>query len=120
MSDYGIGSLATLLTDLIQNGETSKEIEDLMNPPQTQVNYQEYIQSEDWKLTARIIKRLAGFQCEMCGIQGNDFSLKAHHLTYARLGHERLSDLQCLCQDCHTKVHRNFKPKVDEIDTEPF
>ena len=31
--------------------------------------------------------------------------LQAHHLSYARLGHERLDDLEALCMHCHENEH---------------
>lgn len=38
--------------------------------------------------------------CEKCG---NKTSLQYHHITYNRIGHERLSDLQIICSRCHRK-----------------
>ena len=64
--------------------------------------YHAYIQSPAWgeKLKARI--ELAGHKCERCG---KNFRLQVHHKTYQRAGRERLQDLVCLCEDCHSTEH---------------
>ncbi|CAK0770336.1 5-methylcytosine-specific restriction enzyme A [Gammaproteobacteria bacterium] len=70
------------------------------------VNYHEYIQSDEWKAKAKIVKARAEWRCEICGRSGNYHTLEAHHKTYEHLGNERLSDLQCLCSECHEKISR--------------
>lgn len=77
--------------------------------------YKSYMSSMDWKL-----KRIACFTrdnwtCQDCGWRDKDAcllselitprQLHADHLTYARFGKERLSDLVTLCADCHMKKH---------------
>jgi 5-methylcytosine-specific restriction endonuclease McrA len=60
-------------------------------------------QSPAWRaLRSRVLAR-AGGRCEGCGRFAS--ALAAHHLTYARLGRERLSDLVGLCQPCHDRAH---------------
>lgn len=44
----------------------------------------------------------AGFKCENCGSYSDP---NVHHITYVRLGHERLEDLKVLCQVCHSRWH---------------
>ena len=61
-----------------------------------------YYKTKEWKLKADECKQLAGNICSMCS---TPYNLHAHHLTYDRLGAELQSDLQCLCVDCHEKVH---------------
>lgn len=40
------------------------------------------------------------------------FRLQVHHKTYARLGKERLEDLQVLCFNCHKLIHPDLgKPR---------
>jgi len=70
------------------------------------VNYYAYINSPAWKNIARRCKVKAGMRCKRCGKSGTFYSLHAHHVTYSRLGHERLSDLECLCAECHERVSR--------------
>lgn len=60
-------------------------------------------QSPAWRrLRAGVLGR-AGGRCESCGAPG---PLAVHHLTYERLGRERLGDLRALCARCHTRAHR--------------
>lgn len=71
------------------------------------VNYYEYIQSDEWRKRADECKRRAGYRCQICN-RGRDLvKLNAHHRTYERLGHEKRSDLICMCQDCHELFEKN-------------
>lgn len=54
-----------------------------------------WAQKRAWKLEA------VGHRCEKCGQSKYSGVLDVHHLTYDRLGHERLEDLQVLCKQCH-------------------
>ena len=40
----------------------------------------------------------------------------AHHLTYARLGCELLTDLVGMCRDCHARVHRHNRAMCPCVD----
>lgn len=68
-----------------------------------QQSYQEYLKSAHWQEIRKEKLKEAGYKCEKCGAKE---SLDIHHLTYARLGHERMSDLQALCRPCHRKAGR--------------
>lgn len=37
--------------------------------------------------------------------------LEVHHLTYARLGNERLADLITVCKKCHSAIHKQSKKR---------
>jgi len=39
--------------------------------------------------------------CYRCGADGKRVILQIHHLTYARLGHENLTDVRPVCKLCH-------------------
>lgn len=78
-------------------------------PANGKVNYKEYMQSQEWRNRANIVKAHAGWRCQICHRHENDVTLDAHHNTYERLGHERLSDLICLCRDCHNLFETNKK-----------
>jgi phage protein U len=62
-----------------------------------------YLKSPHWRFT-RWAKKAQTFllkgsvRCEKCGSKKR---LHIHHITYKRLGQERLSDLQVICHDCH-------------------
>lgn len=58
------------------------------------VNYNAYINSAAWQRKRQEALRVAGCECEDCGVTEN---LHVHHLTYERLGNELLSDLRVLC-----------------------
>lgn len=65
-------------------------------------DYAEYMQSDEWKRKRTRIRRRARGWCERCLVgQRAD----VHHVTYARLGHEELSDLVAVCQYCHEFLH---------------
>ena len=65
--------------------------------------YSLYIASSEWKGLASRIRFQRGNRCESCGT--NRTKLDVHHLTYARLGHEKPGDLQVLCRNCHETKH---------------
>lgn len=71
-------------------------------------DYQAYLASRAWALKKEAVRKRCQGICERC--------MKAamyacHHLTYARIGHEELTDLQGVCQPCHRylsgKSHRD-------------
>ncbi len=74
------------------------------------VDYQKYIQSDEWKAKAEAAKKAAGYRCQVCN-HGKDEGaiLDAHHRTYIRLGHERPEDITVLCRDCHGLFETNKK-----------
>lgn len=66
-------------------------------------SYNNYLKSTHWRtLRIKVLKR-AGGECEKkgCGRKPT----QVHHLTYKRLGHEKLTDLQALCVPCHNNCH---------------
>lgn len=69
------------------------------------MNYKDYIQTSQWKAKANAAKRLSGWSCALCDTTK---SLEVHHKTYARLGHERMSDLVVLCWRCHRRHHHTL------------
>ncbi len=73
--------------------------------------YFDYLKSKEW-LSVRIrLFKLRGRKCEDCGATK---LLQVHHITYARLFNESLSDLKILCDSCHKLEHGklgNYDPK---------
>ena len=61
-----------------------------------------YMWSEEWSRKKGLKFREVGYLCEKCGETRN---LEVHHITYDRLGHENLKDLQVLCRICHEFMH---------------
>ncbi len=68
--------------------------------------YHWYISSSAWLHNAARLEelRLAGHRCRLCRRGRPHVRLHVHHATYARLGHERPSDLCVLCEECHRGV----------------
>jgi len=62
------------------------------------VDYETYISSDTWRIVRRLRLQLDKYTCQAC-YRKND--LEVHHLTYERLGSERLEDLITLCVRCH-------------------
>lgn len=65
-------------------------------------DYDDYLRSPAWAHTRRRYRDNCPWVC-LCG---SDKRLQLHHKTYKRLGAERLSDLQVLCDRCHSLVHQ--------------
>jgi len=61
--------------------------------------YHRYLHTWPWRLRRWLRLLWAGHRCENCGNRAKP--LQCHHRTYERLFHERISDLQILCIDCH-------------------
>lgn len=73
--------------------------------------YAAYLRTPHWH-TMRAAKLAdSDYQCERCGefgrrgLGGVWLGIQVHHLTYERLGSERLSDLEVLCICCHEDEH---------------
>ena len=64
-----------------------------------------YLYSKHWRETRVRKLKDVGYKCEKCQQRGR---LDVHHLTYARIGREKMSDLQVLCRPCHEKEHKKY------------
>lgn len=73
------------------------------------VEYEAYLASPQWKKLRADRLRQAKFRCERCGNIKSADQLHVHHLTYERLGRELMSDLQVLCLGCHWKADQERK-----------
>lgn len=60
--------------------------------------YQLYLASREWAIIKEAIKKRCGGICERCR---NAPMYAVHHMTYIRKYHERLEDLQGVCNPCH-------------------
>lgn len=60
--------------------------------------YQTYLASREWALKREAVRSRSGGYCERCWSNTMD---AVHHRTYERVGDERLSDLQAICDFCH-------------------
>lgn len=72
-----------------------------------QEKYHQYLESYEWQaLRQRVLER--DYYCRACGC---NLSTEVHHLTYARIYHERPEDLVGLCYYCHREVHEGSSQK---------
>lgn len=81
-----------------KHGGTPKKVRD--------VDYNEYLRSPEWKAKRELVIKRCNGVCEECLEAKVDH---VHHLTYVRLGHEKLKDLQGLCKACHQEKHPDRK-----------
>jgi 5-methylcytosine-specific restriction endonuclease McrA len=81
-----------------------------MDKPWLTTEYKQHLRSRKWKLLCSEKKRQAGGQCEKCGCY---WILQVHHVTYERLGNERLSDLMAVCKFCHEEMHDKIQADRD-------
>lgn len=78
-------------------------------------DYDEYIHSVRWYETRRRYR--ASNRPQDCQLCGSTKQIALHHLTYERVGNERLDDLLPLCNDCHQLVHAlAARGTIDGID----
>jgi 5-methylcytosine-specific restriction endonuclease McrA len=68
-------------------------------------SYSQYLQSDQWRETRRLILGRAAGRCESCNLK-TDF-LQVHHVSYHRIGKESPTHLMALCGKCHESRHRD-------------
>lgn len=73
----------------------------------SRAEYDEYLNSPEWKEKKRQRADIDGHICRMCGVREDQTRLECHHIKYTNFGREDVySDLITLCEDCHRAVHR--------------
>lgn len=83
------------------------------------MNYEQYIQSAEWKALRQKVLERDRFQCQTCCSTDD---LEVHHRTYDRLFHEDLEDLITLCHECHEAItcvirKRRYEAKAIELSS---
>jgi 5-methylcytosine-specific restriction endonuclease McrA len=73
------------------------------------VDYEEYLQTTEWRVRANDAKQRAKWQCALCC---STKALEVHHRTYERLGRERSDDLIVLCWRCHRRHHGTLQSSL--------
>lgn len=75
----------------------------------TMVDYKEYINSHPhWQ---KVRKARYDFDQHLCVVCRRDLTgepYQTHHLSYQRLGRERLRDVVTMCDSCHHVFHQNW------------
>lgn len=64
--------------------------------------YAGYKLSAVWQKVRKLVLAAAEGICQRCKAAP---ATDAHHLTYARVGHERWGDLEAVCTPCHQQIH---------------
>ena len=77
-------------------------------------DYHVYMRSRAWVKKRQEAFAKYGLRCSVCR---TEYDLQVHHKTYLRLGHERLTDLCILCDDCH-RLHHESKGRLTRLDAE--
>lgn len=74
----------------------------------------------DWSWASRICKKLADYECELCGKSAEEASrLDAHHIVPVTAGGTNHQDnLMCVCASCHPRVEAVSK-SVTETHLKP-
>lgn len=81
--------------------------------PLSYADYKRYLRSGHWRRLRARIRTQREERCEVCRERrtpAKRLVLEVHHKTYERLGAERDSDLQLLCQACHADAHVAWDP----------
>lgn len=77
----------------------------------TRDEYAAYLLEPHWRYIRAWKLHLQLYTCADCGYRkfpykwGMPMGLEVHHLTYFRLGREKLADLLVLCEKCHATRH---------------
>lgn len=78
-------------------------------PDGTMLQYGEYIKKHPhWQKVRRARFEFDEKQCVVCHRDLTGEPYQTHHLSYQRLGRERLRDVVTMCDSCHHAFHRNW------------
>ena len=78
-------------------------------PDGSRVDYNEYIHKHPhWQKVRRARFEFDGKRCVICHRDLVGEPYQTHHLTYMRLGRERIRDVITLCDSCHHTFHKNW------------
>ena len=73
--------------------------------------YRDYLKTDHWEEMRKKALAESKLRCRICNSSGE---LHTHHRSYKDIGHEQLSDLICLCKNCHEIFHREGKLHGDD------
>ena len=83
-------------------------------PREKEIDYQQYLASREWRAKRKEVIELADGICKRCASRPIE---NVHHITYANIGQESLSDLLGVCRPCHEYLaaERNDDPALEII-----
>jgi 5-methylcytosine-specific restriction endonuclease McrA len=68
------------------------------------LDYWDYLQTQHWQNLREKVYEQRNHTCQRCHKEISVFQI--HHITYVRIGHERVSDVQLVCVKCHEIIHK--------------
>lgn len=78
-------------------------------PDGSLIDYNEYIQKHPhWQKVRKTRFEFDGGRCVICHRDLTGERYETHHLSYFRLGHERLRDVVTMCHSCHEDFHQSW------------
>jgi len=82
------------------------------------MTYQEKLQDPRWFEFRREVLECYGYQCRRCRRAESEVPLQVHHPRYST-GREPwdydITEVQCLCIDCHRKAHGITNLRDDDV-----
>lgn len=78
--------------------------------------YKLYLESDEWKHRRILVLERDNYLCQSCHEPANE----VHHLTYAHVGNELLSELTSLCKSCHKAITHISRLKPTHIGEKVF
>ena len=81
-------------------------------PDGTRIDYKDYLKHPRWKAVRQKRLEFDGYQCVVCHRDLTGEPYETHHLTYQRLGRERIRDVVTVCPSCHKVFHDNWQRTV--------
>jgi len=78
-------------------------------PDGTRMDYRDYLHHPRWKQVRQKRLEFDNYQCAVCHLDLRGDPYETHHLTYQRLGRERLRDVITVCPSCHKIFHENWQ-----------
>lgn len=75
------------------------------NKDDWRADYDNYLQSPQWRNKRQELFNERGKKCEHCGATTQ---IHVHHIHYRNLGNEKLEDLMVLCKSCHEEEHKRL------------
>lgn len=73
--------------------------------------YSAYLRSAEWRARSQAAIAAANGVCTYCRERP---AVQAHHISYARVGHELLEDLRAICIPCHILQHQESSPSTTQ------
>lgn len=89
---------------------------------ETAREYKDYLKTQHWKSLRERVAKAYSYTCNNCGVNVSQ-GYEIHHLTYKRVGNEKMDDLVCLCRNCHQKETERIKQQKEEnkrLQNAPF